>query len=761
MSAKSDPLARFALAALLAFFLPAAVRAQDVECDQPGEREVRSLRFEGNHTFDAGQLSAIVITTPSSFTRRNFRIFGAKRCYPSDGLAQDVANLKAFYEINGFYDTKVDTVVAPASGSPVRVTFRIDEGRPLILDSLTITGLDSVPDRAAILRDLPLAVGQRFGRLALANQTDSITTRLRHIGYPAATVFPSYDAHKPEHRAEVQFEVQTGARARFGTIAVRSANVNTSSEKYHPPQIDSSVVLGLLGFRTGDRYSDRSLVDAARNLYNLGVYRHVSVGLDSIAKLTDSVVGVGVDLREDYMHDITHEEGWATLDCFHVAGQYTNKNFLDRAERFELTTRISKIGYADGVRFARNGICRTLNQDSAFSSKLNYYAGTTVRRPTLFGGHWVPAYSAYTERRSEWKDYLRTTYIGLDASATRQLGQGLPGRIGYTLEYGRTEAEPAYLCYVQSLCTAEERAAVEGNRRLAVMSASLQKNTLDNPIAPRSGFLIGSEVRGAGAITGSDPSQAFGKITMDGAIFQALTSRAVFSLRVRGGLIGGGESSNGTRLPPPQERLYAGGATSVRGYPQNELGPLVYLMDRTTFTVSPLPDGSQIAVLNPDAAPNRPVPTGGNRLLVLNAELRLRDPFFPDALAYVPFVDAGQVWVRSVGTPVLNVKPLSVTPGLGIAYFSPIGPIQFNMGYNPNARPAGPAYFAAPVDSPGFGSGAPLVCLTPPGTPPVPFRVVNGTLQQNTASCPAAYSPPRSSIFWNRLTKTLSIGTSF
>src|SRR5678815_2964298 len=100
MSAKSDPLARFALAALIAFFVPASVRAQDVDCDQPNEREVRSLRFEGNQTFDTDQLSAIVITTPSSFARRYFRVFGTKRCYPSDGLTQDVTNLKAFYQLS-------------------------------------------------------------------------------------------------------------------------------------------------------------------------------------------------------------------------------------------------------------------------------------------------------------------------------------------------------------------------------------------------------------------------------------------------------------------------------------------------------------------------------------------------------------------------------------------------------------------------------------------------------------------------------------
>jgi len=423
------------------------------------------------------------------------------------------------------------------------------------------------------------------------------------------------------------------------------------------------------------------------------------------------------------------------------------------------TVRDAVLGRIAGLAPPARALLRRLGNLGARVVESRFTVYRTVRRPTLFGGHWVPSYSAYTERRSEWEAYLRTTYIGLDLSATRQLGKGLPGKVGYTLEYGRTEAEPAYLCAILSRCTEEERSEVEGNLRLAILSASLQKNTLDNPIAPKSGYVIGSEVRGAGTITGSDPSQAFAKVTLDAAVFRAVTSRAVLSLRVRGGLIGGGESSSGTRLPPPQERLYAGGATSVRGYAQNELGALVYLMELGAFTVSPLGD-SLIAVLKPDAQPNRRVPTGGNRLIVLNAELRLRDPFFPELLEYVPFVDAGQVWVPNAGTRNLNIKPLSVTPGLGIAYFSPIGPIQFNMGYNPNASPAGPAYFAPPVGTAGFGSGQPLVCVTPLGTPPVPFRVVDGKLAQ-PGTCPAAYTPQRSSIFWNRLTKTLSIGTSF
>ena len=381
------------------------------------------VRFLGNKTFNADQLSARVLATPSSFAKRYFKIFGTKRCYPSDGLGPDVLRLKQFYENNGFYDTKVDTIVRPVSRSAVAVTFRIDEGQPLTLDTLEITGLDSVANRQAVTRDLALKQGGRFGRLQMYTDIDSIVARLRNSGYPSASVLREYTTHRAEHLAEVHLDVTPGPLAHFGTIAVSSLNVNGG-----PSDIDSSVVLGLLGFRQGDRYSDRALLDAQRNLYNLGAYRHVGVELDS-ASLGDSVANVRVDLREDFMRQFDLQEGWATLDCLRINAQYTNKNFLDQAKRIELTARMSKLGYA----FPRNApairnLCYRpyLDQDSTFSSKLNYYTGATFRQPTLFGTHWVPAYTAYTERHGEYRAYLRTTFIGADASATRNIGFGMP-----------------------------------------------------------------------------------------------------------------------------------------------------------------------------------------------------------------------------------------------------------------------------------------------------------------------------------------------
>jgi outer membrane protein assembly factor BamA len=746
-------IARIVLASLTLTAASARLAAQEIECD-PGDTEVRSLRFEGNKTFSGDELSARVLTTPSSFAKRYFKIFGTKRCLPSDGLAPDVQRLKQFYENNGFYDTKVDTVVSPVSRAVVDVTFRINEGPPMRLDTLEITGLDSVADAASITRDLRLRPGGRFGRLQMYADIDTITARLRNAGYPAATVLREYQTHAEEHLAEVRLDVEPGPLAHFGTIAVSSRDVNGRA-----PEIDSAVVLGLLGFRQGDRYSDRALIDAQRNLYNLGAYRHVGVDLDS-ASIGDSVANVRIDLREDYMQQVDLQEGWATLDCVRLNAQYTNKNFLDRAKRIELTGRVSKLGYAfpKDAPAIRNICYRPyLDQDSTFSSRLNYYGGATFRQPTLFGTHWVPAYTAYTERRGEYRAYLRTTYIGGDASATRDIGFGMPMRVGYTLEYGRTEAEPAILCAVFSRCDTRSQADFRRNLRLAIASVALQRIRVDNLIEPTNGYVLGSELRGAAPIIGTDSSQRFGKATFDGSWYHELTRGVIVALRARSGFITAPRDTSGARLPPPQERLYAGGANSVRGFQQNELGPVVYLVDSNQLdSAVTLADGSIIQVLKPNARESRTIPVGGNTVFVFNAELRLRDPFFPQLLEYVPFLDGGQVWTRVGHVQGFNIKSIVLTPGLGVRLFSPIGPIQLNMGYNSHPSQPGPAYFAAPVDVSGR---APLICVTPPGVEPVPYKETSTGIQQG--QCPASFAPAKSSSFFSRIVWTLSIGTNF
>src|SRR5262245_61268063 len=192
-------------AVLLVGAAGSVAHAQEIDCDSPSDREVRAVKFVGNASLSEDELSARVITTPSTFFRRylGWLHAGGKRCLPDNGLRRDVLALQQYYQGNGFYLTKVDTTVTPVGNKRVTVTFAIDEGRPSIVDSLSITGLDSVHNRDEILANLQLRRGGRFGKIRLAADVATITARLRNSGYLHATVLANSDAGPSSPYAQV------------------------------------------------------------------------------------------------------------------------------------------------------------------------------------------------------------------------------------------------------------------------------------------------------------------------------------------------------------------------------------------------------------------------------------------------------------------------------------------------------------------------------------------------------------------------------
>jgi hypothetical protein len=103
----------------------------------------------------------------------------------------------------------------------------------------------------------------------------------------------------------------------------------------------------------------------------------------------------------------------------------------------------------------------------------------------------------------------------------------------------------------------------------------------------------------------------------------------------------------------------------------------------------------------------RVIPTGGNTMVVANFEYRLRGPFLP-TLQTILFADMGKLWSRELADEA--GQGVKWTPGVALRYFSPLGPIQVNVGYNKYPRPDGPVFFDGGVD-PTTGK-APLLCLS-------------------------------------------------
>ncbi|HST08334.1 MAG TPA: POTRA domain-containing protein, partial [Gemmatimonadaceae bacterium] len=144
-----------------------SARAQDIEC-QRGDLEVMRLEFDGNKAFSDADLAKTIITTPSAWARRYLHLpFTVKHCLDRNELPNDRARLIIFYRRRGYPRVTVDTVVKTLAPGAVEVRFRINEGPPMILRSFVVRGLDSVPEKSRIARDLPPREGGRFDRFAI------------------------------------------------------------------------------------------------------------------------------------------------------------------------------------------------------------------------------------------------------------------------------------------------------------------------------------------------------------------------------------------------------------------------------------------------------------------------------------------------------------------------------------------------------------------------------------------------------------------
>ena len=755
---RAATIALFATAVRVA--APASVQAQDISCDR-GDPEVRALDFQGNRAVSSSDLALRVTTTPSAILRRGLRVaLGEKRCLNRNELPRDVLRLKAYYRERGFYSAQVDTVVQPSGRDAVRVIFRINEGQPTVLRSYTISGLEGVADSGDVVNQLRLRIGQPFDFGLFKADHDSTVQRLRNAGYYRADVLSGYETNKDSLWARASMTVLPGKRARFGEPQVHVTPVPGRRQ-----EISTRTVRRILGIAPGDQYSDRAIVDAQRSLFQLGAYRHIEVSPlpDSLQPPGDTVVLVDVQLAEDYVRRLDSEAGWATLDCGRLRLQYTDLNFAKTARRFEFTAQASKIGFGKPLvtPFTRD-LCTLWGssplKNDPFSSPFHYYTGFSIRQPRLLGTRWVPTLSLYSERRGEYLAYLRSTNAGADISATREIADRTQLRLGYGMEYGKTTAQPAVLCALFSRCDEPSRDAISKLATLGVASATVVRVRTDNLISPTKGTVMRAEGRtSAASFLGTSRQLFFNKATGDVAWFAPFGWHNVLSARIRAGTVVGRRLSDSSQaFVPPQERLYAGGATSVRGFQQNELGDVVYIArDRDVVRHDTTPPFRYS--VSDTSGFDRVVPTGGNALFVANVEYRVRDPFlFPNYVQYTLFVDGGDVWSGSTS------PKIKWTPGLGLRVLTPVAPIQVNIGYNPYPRPNGPIYFEDPtrVQSAIRPDISPLYCVSPNNQ--IDLELRDGVLQPPGGSgCPASYHPPERKTWYRRLVLTFSIGPDF
>jgi translocation and assembly module TamA len=178
---------------------------------------------------------------------------------------------------------------------------------------------------------------------------------------------------------------------------------------------------------------------------------------------------------------------------------------------------------------------------------------------------------------------------------------------------------------------------------LVGVPVSLTYDSTDNKLDPTRGVRLTASAAGFGTFLGSSLDLVQAKLFASSYYSLDPDQRFVLAGRVGFGALSGPALDE----IPANWRFYAGGGGSVRGYAYDSLGPIG-------------PFGNVV---------------GGRSLFVTSAELRVK---VTDTIGVVPFFDAGNAFASSF--PDFS-QPLYMAAGLGLRYYTSIGPIRLDVAF--------------------------------------------------------------------------------
>jgi outer membrane protein insertion porin family len=671
--------------------LLAALVATTVLAAQEQERIVRGLSFVGNRALDDYTLESAIATTKSSAWARYWIVrwlgLGEKRYFNEIEFRRDVVRLILLYRQSGYMNAVVDTSVR-RTARDVYATFRIHEGDPVRVARLELVGLDSIFNVARLKRDLPLQVGDPFNRFLMQASADTIVARLRNNGYPYAEVLRNFDSEAEILKAEVELDAQPGPRMRVGDVEIRGLR-----------DVDTNTVRRVTSVRRGNSFKQDALYQTQRDLYGLGVFNSVNVLLvDSIPPDRlgggDSTVRVLVQVAEGARHTVRFGGGYGSVECFRVQSGWAAHDFLGGARTLDLSARVSKLGGTPKGSTGLDQFCNPFGGAWNFDT-LNYSVGLTLRQPAFLSRSNVGTLGLLAERHSEFTVFTREA-VGGNAALTFNARGRLPVTLGYSYSLGRTQASAGVYCSLFRVCDATSQDFLRKSHSFGAATVTIVSDRVNNLLDPTEGRVSTVSLVYASRLIGSDSTYEFTRGEFEVAGYHPIGRRTVFAWRVRGGVILPRKisiDSQSVAYVSPDQRFYGGGPNSVRGYGRNELGPRVYVLVGADTTSPAAVDTAATRRAGGDKVFRnvQTRPTGGNTAVVANAELRFPSPILASRVRLGLFVDVGQVWER--GEEFITTGNLKVTPGAGVRFTTPLGPVRIDAAYNGYASERGPLLY--------------------------------------------------------------------
>ncbi len=581
---------------VLAVMTPSGLSAQE-------GYEVHGLEFDGNTTLADNQLRSQTSTRATSGFQRTFLGKDAD-LFSKEILQSDLERLKRFYQSEGFLNVSIELadLAVNHENQSVHILIEIAEGTPiLVYDVRLLIGVSSADSYqtdsiylARIQANLKTQTTERFRDSLLYQDQEAIVRALEDIGYPYAKAEMNLTVDLQSHEVDIEWLIEPGPLCQFGEIAVTGLEFAAEGLVRKP-----------LTFRVGDTYSRAALEESQRRVYGLSMF-HVVTLKALLGSEQDSVVSVKI--RVDEAPRLSSRIGVG----------------YGREEKFRIYSDSRLLGFMGGAR--------QLSFYLRHSEIEPYHVRLKLRQPAFLTSYTTLEISPFLLRQKE-PAFDQVRYGG-NMTLLHQLSGHLFSSATYLFE--RVDLDTTSLGGVD-FDTGELN-------DLYQKSSVVFGLTFDDSrpmFSPDRGMYAAGAFTISGLGLGSDFH--YTRTLLDIRRYQKLLG-IVLAARVKAGGI---KSSDDPEFIPVEDRFYAGGSASVRGWARAELGP----------------------------KDNEDTPVGGNTLFESNLEIRY--PIY-GLLSGVFFYDFGNVWS---GAYSFHMNDLRYSAGLGLRVRTPIGPIRFDIGW--------------------------------------------------------------------------------
>jgi translocation and assembly module TamA len=502
------------------------------------------------------------------------------------------------------------------------------------LGKIELTG-DVPPQAAAALK---LSSGAPAVAAEVLAAAERVRRALAEDGYAFAKVDPPHAKENSSARVlNVSIHIAPGERSRLGEI--RLTGLHMTNPAY---------VRKRLQIHTGDEYRASAMEAARQDLLATGVFTQVSVALDS-APDASGRVPVTFKFSERKPHSAGFTAAYSS-DLGASAGvNWLKRDLTGNADSLALSANVLNLGGGT----ATNGIGYDLNGKYLIPDWQTRDQSLLVNAGAL----------------RQYLDAYDQTAVLTGVTVIRKLSRIWSVSAGFTAEREQIiqEAPPDAALSAAVGCTrniapplvgtTEPRCTYDYTLLGVPLTGTYNTTGLDTPLEDAT-----KGVRASLTLTPTfslgHPSAQFLVAQLTASAYFDLNNlglasapgRSVLAVRALDGLAAGASQYS----LPPDQRFYAGGSGTIRGYRYQSVGP--------TFA-----DGN---------------PIGGTAINAGTIEFRQR---VGAALGFVTFVDAGNV------SRTLN--PLDGSPkvgvGAGVRYYTALGPLRIDVAA-PLQRRSGP-----------------------------------------------------------------------